>query len=80
MAAAHSHTQKRAHTHCGKFCSWCLLAYDCRKNKLQFKLSDLRDEAFLFQVSLVPLRKALQAGHSSRMTGIPFSSDGAGDL
>lgn len=45
VAAAHSHTQEHTHTHCGKFCSWCLLAYDCRKNKLWFKLSDLRDEA-----------------------------------
>lgn len=47
MAAAHSHTQKHTHTHthCGKFCSWLLLACDCRKNKLCFKLSDLRGEA-----------------------------------
>lgn len=80
MAAAHSHTQKHTHTHCGKFCSWCLLAYDCRKNKLCFTLSDLRDEAASIPVALVPLIKALQTGNCSRIARIPPSSDGAGGL
>lgn len=37
VAAAHS-ARRNTHTHCGKFCSWCLLAYDCRENRLWFKL------------------------------------------